>query len=271
MSVSVGIGSWADSEYVGLLYPKGLPANRRLRHYATTFDRVEVNSSYYSTPRATVVAGWVKETPADFVFDIKLHRAFSQSPEKTAATGTLLDYLFKGIAPLVRARKLGVFLLVLAPGFSPERNRLEQLDTLIEKLRPHRLAVELRHSDWVKGRVRERTLAYCRERGIVWVAVDMPKIKGATLMPAVDAVTLPSLAYVRLHGRNPRWREAASAAERHTYEYSARELRELSKRIRRLEGEAEHVHVVANNHASDFAPKTALGLRQLLQRRSRVG
>src|SRR5687768_14380521 len=47
MSNSVGLGSWADAEYVGVLYDKGVAAARRLSAYSRIFPRVEVNSSYY--------------------------------------------------------------------------------------------------------------------------------------------------------------------------------------------------------------------------------
>jgi uncharacterized protein YecE (DUF72 family) len=266
MSFSVGLGSWADREYVGLLYPKGTVAAKRLGAYAQVFTRVEVNSTYYAAPRQNVVAGWAKQTPAGFKFDIKLHRAFSQSPEKTTRESELPRYFLDGVRPLIRARKLGVFLLVAAPTFRPERNRLEQLDALAAKLKPHRLAVELRHRDWVAGRSRARTLDFFRERGLVWVCVDLPGLEDSSLLPPVDAVTNPNLGYVRLHGRNKSWLKATSAAERHRYEYPAPELRAIAARLRRLAHHAEHVHVVANNHAHDFAPKTALALQRLLGR-----
>jgi uncharacterized protein YecE (DUF72 family) len=173
--------------------------------------------------------------------------------------------LLNGIEPLVAARKLGVLLLVLAPSFTPERNRIEQLDAVIEKFRPHVLAVELRDRAWISGQARAATLGYFRERGLVWVGVDMPKLEGSQLMPAIDEVTNPNLAYLRLHGRNPQWLKAKSAADRHLHDYAARELKEIVVRVRRLAEDAKHVHVVANNHARDFAPKAALALKELLE------
>ena len=93
----------------------------------------------------------------------------------------------------------------------------------------------------------------------------MPSIKGSDLLPFVDEVTQPQLAYVRLHGRNPRYLEAKSAAERHTYLYGPQELEELELRIRHLSSRAENVRVVANNHALDYAPRTAMALKELLE------
>ncbi len=268
MAVIFGCGSWGDPEYVGVLYEPGVPAAGRLAAYARRFPVVEVNSTYYASPRAKATSGWVKETPPGFLFNIKLHRAFSRSVEKTARDGKLLGYLRAGVAPLVKANRLGVFLLVMSADFEPERHKLAELIPLVEALRPHLLAVELRHVAWVRGAQRERTLEFFREQKIVWVATDLPAIDGSDLMPPVDEVTHPALAYMRLHGRNPRYLEAKSAAEGHSYLYKKRELGDLLKRIERLAAGASQVHVFANNHASDFAPRTALALQEAWNQRS---
>jgi uncharacterized protein YecE (DUF72 family) len=265
MAISIGCGSWADAEYMGLLYPKAFPPDLRLAAYAMWFDHVEVNASYYAIPRTKAVRAWVEQTPASFRFDIRLPRAISQSPEQAGKDGRLIKILLENLKPLARVGKLGTFLLVLSPFFKPDRHRLEELDPLIERIRPHSLAVELRHSGWVTGDARAATLRFYRERKLTWVAVDMPPIVGSDLMPILDEVTEPSLAYLRLHGRNLRYLKVKSAAERHTYFYPEKELVELAGRIRRLAAQAANVRVVANNHAFDYAPLTALALKELLE------
>lgn len=264
MGIHIGCGSWTDDAYLGVLYPSRLPAKERLKCYAEVFESVEVNSSYYATPKMKVVEGWVAQTPKNFTFDIKLHRALAQGPHKAATEGRWVELMVAAVQPLVEAKKLGTFLLVLAPTFGPERHRLEELDALADKIRPHVLAVELRHSGWVGPKRREETLTYFQKRRLSWVAVDMPRIRGSTIMPPMDEMTNPNLAYLRLHGRNPGWLEAKSAAERHAYEYPEFELREVVTRIERLAEKARDVHVYANNHASDFAPKTAMALKRML-------
>jgi uncharacterized protein YecE (DUF72 family) len=264
MAIRIGCGSWADAEYMGLLYPKAFPPELRLCAYAMWFDHVEVNASYYAIPRREAVEKWIEQTPPSFLFDIRLPRAISQSPEKAGKDGRLINILLQSLEPLVQTKKLGAFLLVLSPFFTPERHGLEELDPLIERIRPHLLAVELRHAGWVSDRLRASTLRFFRERMLTWVSVDMPRIKGSDLMPPVDEVTDPRLAYLRLHGRNPNWVKVKSAAERHTYFYGEDELNELAQRIRQISKKAKNVRVVANNHALDYAPKTALALKEML-------
>src|SRR5256885_910057 len=51
--------------------PPRLPARRWLEHYATQFDTVEVNSTFYRLAKPAAVDGWVHHTPHDFVFAVK--------------------------------------------------------------------------------------------------------------------------------------------------------------------------------------------------------
>ncbi len=249
---------------MGLLYPKAFPPDLRLCAYAMWFDYVEVNATYYALPRPEAVEKWIEQTPSTFLFDIRLPRAISQSPEKAGQDGKLIEILLKNLKPLLEEERLGTFLLVLSPFFTPGRHRLEELDALIERIQPHCLAVELRNSEWVSPALRTSTLQFYRERKLTWVSVDMPQIQGSDLMPPLDEVTHTQLAYLRLHGRNPRYAKVKSAAERHTYFYSPLEMDEIVQRVGCLSEKAKNVRVVANNHARDFAPKTALMLRELL-------
>jgi len=264
MGIRIGCGSWGDDAYVGVLYPPKTPKARRLAAYAARFNHVEVNASYYATPRTAATAQWVQQTPPGFLFDLKLHRAFSQNPERAAREGKLLAYLKEGVRPLVEGGRMGVFLLVLDPRFGPARHRLEELVPLAEALRPQRLAVELRDRAWVAGKAKGTTLEFFRAHGLAWVATDMPRVDAPAILPPIDAVTAPDLAYLRLHGRNTKYREATSAATRHAYLYPPPEITRLAARIRKLAALARDVRVVANNHADDFAPRTALALQERL-------
>ncbi|MGH7354951.1 MAG: DUF72 domain-containing protein, partial [Candidatus Rokuibacteriota bacterium] len=74
--VRVGICAWADPALIeaGTFYPKkSMSAEARLRHYASVFDVVEVNSSYYAIPDVLTVARWAERTPPGFVFHVKAY------------------------------------------------------------------------------------------------------------------------------------------------------------------------------------------------------
>jgi uncharacterized protein YecE (DUF72 family) len=263
MAIHIGCGSWADACYVGVLYPKKSPANQRLNLYAQWFDRLEFNASYHSTPSAKQMADWAAQTPREFIFDFKLHRSFSQHPARAAASDEVAR-LTAAVEPLIEAGKLGAFLLTLPPSFEPSRRSLHELDDLIGKLPHYPLAVELRHRGWIEETTLATTLDYFRRNELVWVAVDLPQLDSPSLLPAIDEVTNDKLAYLRLHGRNPDYLLAKTAAEKHHYDYSKADLIAIAGRIKQLAAKATNVHVSVNNHAKNFAPKAALALRDLL-------
>ena len=53
-------------------YPPAVrTAADRLRYYATQFDTVEVDSSFYGLPTSDTARLWAERTPPGFVFHIK--------------------------------------------------------------------------------------------------------------------------------------------------------------------------------------------------------
>src|SRR2546429_9855444 len=54
--------------------PKG---SKALVFFASTFDTVEVNATFYGQPRAEVSRAWAARTPAGFEFSVKLYQKFT--------------------------------------------------------------------------------------------------------------------------------------------------------------------------------------------------
>jgi uncharacterized protein YecE (DUF72 family) len=128
----------------------------------------------------------------------------------------------------------------------------------------------MRHRGWVENDALSATLAYFRDRKLIWVALELPQLRSPSLLPPIDEVTHPRIAYMRLHGRNCHFLKAKDAAARHHYDYRTTDLKEIAARIQTLAARAKHVHVSVNNHSEDFAPKAALRLRHLLGQRVRT-
>ena len=286
--LTVGTSSWADPGFVEDWYPDGLPARDRLAWYAERFEAVELNSSFYALPERRTVERWVKVTPPGFSFDVKLHRLLSRhaarldslppdlrdgvetnergrvrlTPELEAA---MADRLLEEVAPLAEAGKLGAFLLQLTPAFSPDRHGLDELTPLIERLKPHVTAVELRHRGWVDEHRIEPTLDYLEEREAAFVCVDAPPGDHVPIMPPVDAVTNDRVAYLRLHGRNTEgYLKGKTVAERFGWVYSDEELEEVAGRVRGLAEMTQDVRTMFNNNRSADAPTAARRFRELV-------
>ena len=58
----------ATADKPGSFYPENLKPADYLTYYATQFDTVEVDSTFYRTPSAAMVRGWHARTPSGFIF-----------------------------------------------------------------------------------------------------------------------------------------------------------------------------------------------------------
>lgn len=288
-SILVGTASWSDPGFVEKWYPKGMRASERLSWYAQHFEMVEVNSTFYSVPDVRMVERWCAVTPEGFTFDVKLHQLFSfhstpmklLPPElqrraetdvrgKVNATPALqkamLDAFLRSMSILQREKKLGTLLLQLSPAFSPRKHELAELEQLIERLRDHSLAIELRNRNWVADEQLRSTIDFLRERKVAFVNVDAPSAEHFTIIPPdLNEITNPRVAYLRLHGRDAKaYLTGKTVAARFHYDYSDKEIDEVAQRARKLAKDANEVHVVFNNNALDFAPRAASRLRTAL-------
>jgi uncharacterized protein YecE (DUF72 family) len=286
--IRIGTSSWADPGFVEEWYPPDLPARDRLPYYAERFEAVEVNSTFYAIPADQTVRRWAEITPDGFTFDVKVHRLLSRhsagldslpKPLRDRASvhgrgrvrltkrleAALCDALLEAVAPLADAGKLATFLVQLSPGFSPHEHELDELAPLVERLAPYPVAIELRHRSWVSSKRVERTLGWFEDHQAAWVGVDAPTGRSITIMPPIDAVTDPRVAYLRAHGRNAEgYVRGRSVAERFAYRYSDDELEEIGGRARELAKAAEQVRLHFNNNRGSDAPVAAERMRQLL-------
>jgi uncharacterized protein YecE (DUF72 family) len=286
--ILVGTSSWADPGFVEEWYPPGMAAKDRLEWYAQRFESVEVNSSFYAIQEPGMVARWTEVTPPGFIFDYKLHRILSRHSAQVdslppdmregldvAPRGRvrltpdlereMVKRTLEAVKPLEQAGKFGAFLLQLTPSFSPSRHELDELGGLVEALDGRPLAIEFRHRGWVEdGRI-ENTLEWLSDHGAAFVAVDAPKEVHVPIMPDVDAVTTPELAYIRLHGRNAEgYLKGKTVAERFGWDYSDAELEEVAERARGMAEDAGFVHVQFNNNRGADAPTSARKFRMLM-------
>jgi uncharacterized protein YecE (DUF72 family) len=278
-----GRGTWN-----GIFYP---PPRKRpkgfdeLAFYASHFDTVEVNSTFYGQPRAEVSRQWAARTPAGFEFSIKLYQKFthpkmynervagSLAPEAAAmGDGDWLEAITKpnqadldefrrGIDPLASAGKLGALLAQFPPSFKETPASRDYLASLLTALAGYQVAVELRHRSW-SDRVGE-TLELLNHFQAAWVQIDEPKFKFSirqNYLPNVEGFY-----YMRLHGRNvAQWWRHAKSEDRYDYLYSADELREFSDTAGAARRLVKKLYLYTNNHFSAKSVANAAMIKQQL-------
>ena len=78
-------------------YPRGVSTpEERLRYYASRFDTVEVDSTFYALPRRDFAEAWVRRTPDEFVFHVKAYGMMTgHEVDARALAPELRDYEFE--------------------------------------------------------------------------------------------------------------------------------------------------------------------------------
>jgi uncharacterized protein YecE (DUF72 family) len=230
-------GHWRD----GVFYPSHCPASRWLSFYAERFDTVEVNASFYRLPRRDAVARWADQTPADFVFAVKVSR-YVTHVKRLREVEVHLPLLLERIAPLAEAGKLGPLLWQLPPTFRRDDDRLAEALAAFPRNLCH--AVEFRHESWFAP----EPLALLAEHGVALVVADRPGAPGPE-RPELTA----AFSFVRFH-HGSRGRRG---------NYSDAELAGWADTLRRWARRGD-VYAYFNNDWEGFAPRNAATLRRLL-------
>jgi len=238
--VRIGCSGWNYADWRGSVYPKGCPTSRWLEHYATLFDTVEVNSTFYRLARRDAVARWVEQVPAGFTFAVKGSRYLTHMKRLTEMEQGVRRFCER-IEPLVDSPHMGPVLWQLPGNFQRDDERLAAAIDALGGWGRLRHTFEFRHPSWFAGDV----YALLRERKVALAIGDDPRRPFQT-----DELTA-DFTFVRYHyGRRGR-----------NGNYSKTELDEQLPRLRKLARRAD-LFVYFNNDWNAFAVKNALYLRQ---------
>jgi uncharacterized protein YecE (DUF72 family) len=235
----IGCSGWNYKAWRGEIYPPGVPASRWLEQYATLFDTVEVNTTFYRLIGSEAVARWVQQTPAGFVFAVKASRYLTHVKRLTdLASG--IECFYERIEPLVRSPKMGPVLWQLPANF---RRDDERLVAALGALPPGRHCFEFRHESWFVPDVYD----LLKSHKAALVIADHPQRPFQTHELTADWT------FIRFHygsrGRNGNYSE-----------------RELERWARRIEDWRSRVAVYAyfNNDWFGYAVKNGLWLKRRL-------
>jgi len=259
-AILVGPAGWSYTDWEGIVYPRHKPRGfHEAAYLAQFFDTIEINTSFYSPPRAQVVKAWAARIAfnPNFKFTAKLWKRFTH--ERNANLQD--EKLFKqGMAPLVTEGRLGALLLQFPWSFRNTPENHEYLSGLIMQFMEYPLVLEVRHNSWNKPEVFE----WLAGLGVGFCNIDQPVI-GQSIAPSARA-TAP-VGYVRLHGRNyEHWFTSSEhPEERYNYLYSQAELEPWAARIQNIAQRAEVTFVITNNHFQGKAIANALQLVSLLR------
>ncbi|MEO5840342.1 MAG: DUF72 domain-containing protein [Acidimicrobiales bacterium] len=146
-SAHVGCSGWAYDDWRGVVYPDGLAKRKWFARYASLFETVELNTTFYRLPNVSTVERWAAEAPPGFVYSMKLGAFGSHRMKLIDASSWLPNHLD-------RARRLGPALgptvVQLPPRWKRNVGRLDEFLTVAIAMAPElRWAVELRDPSWL--------------------------------------------------------------------------------------------------------------------------
>jgi uncharacterized protein YecE (DUF72 family) len=252
--IRVGTSAFTADGWAGTFYPAGLPDKDRLTFYATKFDTVEIDSTYYATPSESTVRGWAAKVPDGFVFAAKVWSAITHDKALLDCRVELTHFV-KTMDLL--GNKLGPMLLQL-PYYNQKvfksgdefLARLKKFLPLLSK--NHRFALEIRNPKWMDGRLAD----LLREYGVALVLQDQSWMPRPTeLFAKFDPITA-DFTYARLVGDRKGIEKLTKSWDKVIVDRS-QELFEWHEILTTVKKRGVEEYVYINNHYSGHGPATA--------------
>lgn len=239
--VHIATSGWTYKDWAGVFYPPEVKAAGRLAYYATIFDSVEVNATFYRFPTQAMLDAWNRTLKPDFHLVVKGTRVVTHLKKLVDCQEPLAAFWDR----VKLLRTLRVILWQLPPSLPKNVERLKRFLESLPGKNKVRHAVEFRDASWWDDEVAD-LLAHHRT---AFVAISHPSLPN-TVYPTTDFL------YVRFHGLGK---------QLYLYDYSERELREWANRLTPyLPGRT--LYAFFNNDYEAHAPHNALRLRELLQK-----
>ena len=239
----MGTSGWIYKEWAGVFYSSELKKGQELEHYATQFNTVEVNATFYRLPPLSFAKGWRLRTPDSFIFAVKGSR-FITHLKRLRVRQIAIQKFFDRIRPL--GRKCGPILWQLPPNFLFDPKRLETFLKKLPKTRRH--AVEFRHPSWYENPESFDLLERFKAAHVSVSSLRMP----------MNARVTTNFGYIRFHGL---------AGGPH-HDYTRKELEPWAKHAADCLRKGCSVYAYFNNDLNTRAPWNAKDFKDMVETRT---
>ena len=258
----IGTSGYDYPEWKGVFYPEDLKRKDFLSYYATQFNALELNNTFYNMPTAERLLSFYERSEGRLNFSVKANRLLTH---EIGADWQVAAGDFKtALTPLQEKDSLSAVLFQLPESFHYTKDNRIYLAKLIQEFEGFPVMVEFRHKEWIRESVFEGLEK--RKAGIVFC--DMPQLKNLPDGTVMGTPFIGSNAYIRLHGRNEgAWYaagESLNGSARYCYDYSDEELAQFVPIIKAARGEGKKVQVYFNNHPNGSGAKNGLKLKEMI-------
>jgi uncharacterized protein YecE (DUF72 family) len=253
----IGTSGYDYKEWKGIFYPEKLAQAKFLEYYATQFNSLELNGTFYRMPSVDQMRRMIDRSGGNVKFTIK---AFQDLTHKWD-NGNLQSLMFefkKALDPLRYHNVLLCVLFQFPESFHYEKEERLYLDCLLKETGDIPVVVEMRNALWQNDHVYNAL----RQRKAGWCITDNPNLKN---LLKLDYVCTSDIAYLRFHGRNAKNWYTGDNVTRYDYLYSDSELQAFVEPIKQLLQFAKIVQLFFNNHAKSQATINAKKIEFLLK------
>ena len=244
-NLHLGTIGWSYSFWKGSFYPSKTASKDFLAYYATQFDTVEVDSTFYRVPTQQAVTNWKNQTPQNFKFSLKFPGVITHVKmlkDCQRETSFFLD------RTKLLGEKLGPLLLQFPPNFGVEH--LSDLAGFLQKLpKLNRYVVEVRDEAWLNTDF--YSLLRANNVALAWV--------DSSNMPQTSEVTSDFL-YVRWEGNREKVKGTIGKIEVDTKE----SLKDWADKITPFLSRRVHVFGYFSKYYSGYPPSDVNLLSSLL-------
>lgn len=184
LNIHIGCSGWQYWDWKGLFYPDTIPKKEWFNYYATQFNSVEINSTFYHFPRLSTIEKWYAAAPAEFSYSLKAPRLITHY-KKFIETEAQLEAFY--ITASALKEKLGCILFQFPASTTYNESMLQRI---VAQLKPkYQNVLEFRHASWW----RDEVYAALQQHHISLCHVSAPVI-----LP--DSLTQDPHFYLRFHG-----------------------------------------------------------------------
>jgi uncharacterized protein YecE (DUF72 family) len=238
--IRIGCAGWSLPKRHRDVFPE---MGSHLQRYASRFNCVEINSSFYRPHRETTYARWAASVPADFQFAVKMPLVMTHDRRLVDVDRELAAFLSQ-IAAM--GPNLGPVLIQLPPSFAFEQDVAQIFFADLRARFAGDVVCEPRHRTWFS----ETAGAILADHRIARVAAD-PAITPRAATPG----GWDGLAYLRLHG----------TPQIYYSSYPPDSLGTLADRLTRLADIGTPCWCIFDNTALGAATENALHLQERLK------
>lgn len=182
--IVVGTAGWGIPRSAGELFGTN---GSSLERYASVFQGVEVNSTFYRVHKDATLTRWSAAVPSVFRFAFKVPKAITHTGH-LASDDIRLGAFMKQIA--LAGERLGPVLVQLPPSLVFEPESVERFLQRLRSTISSDIAFEPRHRSWLEAG------ALFKKYNVARVAADPP-----LLDDAFKALVTEQFGYLRLHGK----------------------------------------------------------------------